>query len=57
MISMLIWGNKNYVVDKLIEVNGLDRVRKNLAALVWDEGLVDKKWDHFRQQVKGMAPP
>ncbi len=29
--SMLIWGNKKYVVDKLIEDNGFKTLKKELA--------------------------
>ena len=29
--SMLIWGNKKYVVDKLIADNGFDALKKQLA--------------------------
>jgi hypothetical protein len=34
---MRIWGNKQYVVDKLIEDHGLPKVREELAALVWSD--------------------
>ncbi len=32
---MLIWGNKKYAIDKLIEDNGLQNLKKHLADLVW----------------------
>ena len=32
--AMLIWGNKHYVVDKLIESNSLPHFRKLLIELV-----------------------
>src|SRR5258708_22820760 len=35
--AMRIWGNKQYVVDKVSEDNGLDQLRKRLADLVWGE--------------------
>ena len=54
--AMLIWGNKHYVVDKLIEVNGLQHFRKYLAELVWGNGEVIGRWDNFRSQIKGMGP-
>lgn len=31
--SMIIWGNKKYVVDKIINDNGFDNVKKQLAEL------------------------
>jgi hypothetical protein len=55
---MLIWGNKKYVVDKLIADNGFKKVKDELAELVWGKPNVEDRWDHFRKEVKGvgMAP-
>ncbi len=33
--AMLIWGNKHYVVDKMIADNGFDNLKRELAQLVW----------------------
>ncbi len=33
--AMLIWGNKQYVVDKLIADNGLTELRNELGELAW----------------------
>lgn len=33
--SMLIWGNKQYVVDKLIVDNGFENLKKQLAELLY----------------------
>ncbi len=54
--AMLIWGNKDYVVDKLIENNGLAAVRKEFAELVWGTASVEKRWDRFRGAIKGVGP-
>ncbi len=54
--AMLIWGNKQYYVDKLIADNGFDVLRKALAELVWGSGGVEKRWDSFRDSVKGVGP-
>ncbi|NTV12344.1 MAG: hypothetical protein HGA96_00175 [Desulfobulbaceae bacterium] len=54
--AMLIWGNKHYVVDKLIKEHGLPTVRRELAELVWGTATIDKRWDHFRKTIKGMGP-
>jgi hypothetical protein len=56
MWAMLIWGNKHYVVDKLIEDNGLKTFRKSLAELVWGGQDISQRWDTFRTQIKGMGP-
>jgi hypothetical protein len=54
--AMLIWGNKQYVVDKLIKDNGFEAVKNELAELVWGSLPVEKRWDHFRSAIKGMGP-
>ncbi len=54
--AMLIWGNKHYVVDKIIEDNGLQDLRENLADLVWGERDIIERWDDFRSKIKGMGP-
>ena len=54
--SMLIWGNKKYVVDKLIADNGFENVKKQLAALLYGDAAVEKRWDSFLKKVKGLGP-
>lgn len=54
--AMLIWGNKHYVTDKLIDTNGLQLLRAELAELIWGLSPVAKRWDRFRQKVKGIGP-
>jgi len=54
--AMLMWGNKQYVVDKLIADHGLSRVTTELAELVWGKPPVEARWDHFRVSIKGMGP-
>lgn len=54
--AMLIWGNKKYVVDKLIEENTFEKIKIELAELVWGKALIDQRWDRFRSVIKGMGP-
>jgi len=54
--AMLIWGNKQYVVDKLIEDNGLDELKNELVNLLWSNEAIETRWDRFRKNVKGMGP-
>ena len=54
--AMLSWGNKKYVVDKLISENGLERFRIELAELVWSSAPIQERWDRFRSKIKGMGP-
>ncbi len=54
--AMRIWGNKQYVVDKLIEDHGLEKVRNELAELIWSKAPIEQRWDRFRSEIKGMGP-
>lgn len=54
--SMLIWGNKKYVVDKLIADNGFTALKKQLADLLYGINPIEKRWDIFLNSVKGMWP-
>ncbi len=54
--SMLIWGNKQYVVDKLIADNGFDSLKKKLAELLYGTDTIEHRWDYFLKSVKGMGP-
>lgn len=54
--SMLIWGNKKYVVDKLIADNGFDMLKNQLAEFLYGAGAIEKRWDVFLKSIKGMGP-
>lgn len=54
--SMLIWGNKKYVVDKLVADNGFENVKKQLVELLYGSAAIEKRWDTFLKNVKGLGP-
>ena len=54
--SMLIWGNKKYVVDKLIADNGFDNLKKQLVELLYGSATTEKRWNSFLKSVKGLGP-
>ena len=54
--SMLIWGNKKYVVDKLIADNGFINIKKQLSELLYSNSDIEKRWDSFLKAVKGLGP-
>jgi len=54
--AMLIWGNKRYVVDKILKQNGLDNFKKNLADLAWGNQDIGDRWNAFRNNISGMGP-
>lgn len=54
--SMAMWGNKQYFVDDLIDSNGLELLRTQLANLIYGSGKLDERWDEFRSKIKGIGP-
>ena len=55
--SMLIWGNKKYVVDKLIADNGFNKIKEQLVELLYGTSPIDVRWDFFfKQNIKGIGP-
>ncbi len=54
--AMIMWGNKHYKVDNLIETNGLENLRTQFANLLYGEGTIAKRWDEFREKIKGVGP-
>lgn len=54
--AMRIWGNKQYFVDQLIADNTLLLLLENLAELIWSTLPLEKRWNHFRKNVKGFGP-
>lgn len=54
--SMLIWGNKKYVVDKLIADNGFVAIKKQLAELLYGTSPIENRWDSFLKSIRGIGP-
>lgn len=54
--AMLIWGNKQYMVNYLLKENGLEKLRSELAELVWSSAPIPARWDRFRKKIKGIGP-
>lgn len=54
--AMRIWGNKQYVVDKLIDDNGFPDIINKLSDLIWSDQSIAYRWDKFLKSVKGIGP-
>ena len=54
--SMLMWGNKRFLANKLIADNGFDMLKKQLAELLYGSIPVEKRWNNFLKLVKGIGP-
>lgn len=51
-----IWHNKDYKVGKLIEDNGLEKLRASLGELFNGTTTIEQRWDAFRAAIKGFGP-
>lgn len=54
--AMLIWGNKKYKVDQLIEDNGFDKIKGELSKLLYGDESLEIRWDNFKKEIKGFGP-
>lgn len=54
--AMRIWSNKRYVVNKMIKENGFDKLKSELANLLWGGDSVELRWDKFRLNVRHVGP-
>jgi hypothetical protein len=54
--AMRVWGNKRYVVDELLAAYSLEFVKLHLSDLVWGNSSIERRWDSFRKDVKGIGP-
>ena len=54
--AMGMWGNKHYKIDNLIETNSIELIRAQFANLLYGKDSLAKRWDEFRQKIKGIGP-
>jgi len=54
--AMLLWGNKQAYIDKVINDNTLDKLRINLTNLIWGSDDIIAKWETFRKNIKWIGP-
>ncbi|HLY26102.1 MAG TPA: hypothetical protein VKQ72_07170 [Aggregatilineales bacterium] len=50
-----VWGDKAYLVGKLIYENGLPVLKEQLRRLLWGKGDLAARYDTFRKTVKGLG--
>ncbi len=53
--AMLMWGNKRYVIDKMISDNGLENFKEKLSHLLFSAESIDLRWDNFTKCIKGVG--
>jgi hypothetical protein len=54
--AMLIWGNKKYKINQLIEDNGFEPLKLKLSELLYGDLRIETRWDNFKKEVKGFGP-
>ena len=54
--SMIVWGNKKYIADKIIELNGFENIKNRLIELLYGMDDIAKRWDEFYKNVKQIGP-
>ena len=54
--ALCMWGNKHYVVDNIVEKNGMEAIRREFKKLLYGGEEMAKRWDEFRRQIKGIGP-
>ena len=50
-----MWGNKGYLVDKLVQENDLPKLQTQMEALLWGQEPLAKRYDAFRKNVRGFG--
>jgi hypothetical protein len=50
------WKNQQYILDKIISSNGLEKLRKALADLLCGQGAVAERYDRFLERIKHLGP-
>ena len=45
--SMIVWGNKKYIANKIIETNGFENIKNMLIDLLYGTEPIEERWDKF----------
>jgi len=60
LVAMLwasqMWGNKQYLALKIITDNGIEKLRRELKALLDTSSPVETRYERFLSQIKGLGP-
>ena len=51
-----IWGNKEYLIKKILTDNGLLKIREELKELLYGSRPISERFDRFRRNIKGLGP-
>jgi len=51
-----IWRNQDYLVNKIIKDNGIDKLATEFSLLVSQKGTPGERYERFLQNIKGLGP-
>jgi len=51
-----LWSNKQYLAQKIISDNGIEKLRDELKFLLDASKSVENRYEHFLGQIKGLGP-
>jgi len=51
-----MWGNKDYLVKKIIDDNGIDKIRIHFNDLLYGTDSFEKRFEKFIKNIKGLGP-
>lgn len=51
-----LWGNKDYLVQKIVDDNGIDTIRTQFHDLLYGPDSFQKRFDTFIHEIKGLGP-
>lgn len=51
-----MWGNKDYLVQKIIDDNGIDKIRTQFGDLLYGSHSFENRFDRFIEEIKGLGP-
>ena len=54
--SFAMWGNKSYLLSKILKDNPLEELKPKLRELLYGDRPLEKRFDHFRQETIHFGP-
>jgi hypothetical protein len=51
-----MWGNKDYLVQKIIADNGIDKIRNQFDDLLYGTDAFEQRFERFIKNIKGLGP-
>jgi hypothetical protein len=53
--ASLMWGNKGYLVERLLNDNGMSQLQVSLHDLLWENRPIATRYDDFRKNIRGFG--